>query len=104
MAGRLARSLRRLPPLARRPDKRGIEAAGLGLSKGGIAHLRLDLAPLGVELIEAFGHGAGLGGITTGQEARAQVRLADAAPGIDARPQQKAQMIGIWGGVHPRHV
>ncbi|KKL17199.1 hypothetical protein LCGC14_2487940 [marine sediment metagenome] len=86
------------------PDERPVQPAPLGLGEGRGTHLALDLAPLGVELIEARGDRRGLLRVVAAQQPRAQVRLADTPPGIDPRPHHEPQVMRAWRRIQPRHV
>ena len=92
-----------MPGFASHEEQRGLGRA-LDLSHRLGQHLRLDLAAFGIQGVETFGKRARLDGIVAGKEPRAQIRCADAAAGIDARPQDEASVIGPKRLRHARHV
>ena len=96
-----------VPALGRGDDHRGmvLDAECRPRFRLGLLQSRvLDDLPLGIEAVELGGDHRRLGGILLEQEARAEVGPADAAAGIDARPQEKAEMPGLGGTGKPRHV
>src|SRR3546814_2938005 len=60
-------------------------------------HGGLDLLALAVVAVELGRHDIRLAGIVAGQQPCAEIGLADAAAGIDPRPEQEAEMIGTGG-------
>ncbi len=73
---------------------------GFGLRQG----LELDRLPLAVEAIELGGDSGGFDRIVLEQEIDAEIGAADAAAGIDARAEQKAEMPGFRRTGKPRHI
>jgi len=57
-----------------------------------LAHNRLDCTPFLVEAVEFGGDGAGFLGVGRGQQADAEVGLADAAPSVDPRAEREAEV------------
>ena len=64
----------------------------------------VDLAPLGVQLVQPCGHRGGLGRVVGGQQPRAKIGLTDAPAGVDAWSKEEAQRIGGGGLIHPRDI
>jgi hypothetical protein len=56
-----------MPAFASGPDKGAIDAARFGLGKGLFAHARLDVAALGVELVQPGGKGGGFARVIGGK-------------------------------------
>ena len=76
---------------------------GVGLGAGLGQHLLLHRLALAVEAVEGFGDTLGLGRILRRQQPAAQRRVADAAAGVDARPEQEGEMKGVERLADPRH-
>ena len=66
----------------------------LGLRQRLLEHLLLDRLALLVELVEQHGDARRLRLVVARQQARAECGVADAAAGVDARPEDEAEMIG----------
>ena len=73
-------------------DDQRIVGLGFGLLAGLLADDRLDRAALLVEAVELGGDGARFLGVGGGQQAHAEVGLADAAAGIDPGPEREAEV------------
>ena len=65
---------------------------------------KLDLPALAVEPVELGGDARGFARIVLQQQPHAEIGAADAAAGIDARPEQEAEMPGLGRPGQPRHV
>ena len=76
--------------------------AGLGLRL--LQHRHLHRAPLAVEAVELGGDASGLDRIVGAKQQRAEIGAADAAAGVDARPEQEAQVKRLGRPRQPRHV
>ncbi len=67
-------------------------------------HVLLHRPPLVVQPVEFGGNASGFGRILFQQEIGAEIGAPDAAAGIDARPEQKAEMIRLRRAVEPRRI
>ena len=85
-------------PLSSRPS-----AASASASACASAACSIDAA-LAVEAVEFGGDPRGLRDIALQQQPHAEIGAADAAAGIDARPEHEAEMPGLRRAVEPRHV
>ena len=65
-------------------------------------HRRLDLAPLGVEAVEAGGQRRRLVRVVGGEEPRAEVGDPDPPAGVHPRPEHEAEAVGRGRSGHPR--
>src|SRR5690606_6602685 len=74
---------------------------GLGGSHGLLAGRALNALPLAVERVQLSGDGEGLVLIVGRQQTRAERGIADSASGIDAWPEQEAEMIRVGRPVDP---
>ena len=61
-------------------------------------------APLVIEAVELGGNAGGFRGVLLQQQPHAEIGAADAAAGIDARPEQKAEMPGLGRAGEARYV
>ena len=93
-----------MPAFPRRPDQRPVQPARLGLGQRRLADPQLDLAPLGVQLVQPGGDRDGFLRIIRGQQPCPKVCPPDPPARIHARPQQKAKRIAVRGLIHPRHI
>ena len=94
-----------MPALAAREHERALRRPlSFDLGDGGVEHGLLDRAPLGVEGVEPARQGGGLGRVVGRQQADAEIGRADAAAGIDARPEHEAGVIGAGRLLEPGHV
>ncbi len=73
---------------------------GFGLRFGRL----LDHAALAVEAVELGRDPRRLDAVAFEQQPHAEIGAADAAAGIDARPQHEAEMPGLRRAVEPRHI
>ncbi len=81
---------------------------GLGNGHRLVEHRRLDVAPGAVEFVQFLGQALGFRGIVGRQQLYAQIGAADAAAGIDARPDDESRMerahqggrIAVAGDLH----
>ena len=64
-------------------------------------HLRLDRAAFGIQRVQMLRDLLGHARVIGRKQSRAEIGLAHAAAGIDARPQNKSRRIGIDGPLHP---
>ncbi len=64
--------------------------------RGDFERGRLDCLALAVEPVQILGDLARHHGIAAGEQFRAERRIADTAAGIDARPDQEAEMLRGW--------
>ena len=64
----------------------------------------LDGAALVVEPVELGGDAGGFARVLLQQQPHAEIGAPDAAAGIDARPEQEAEMPGLRRAGQPRHV
>ena len=71
---------------------RGASAWESGLVGGGVGDHLLDRAAFLVEAVEFGGDGARFLGVGCGQQAHAEVGLADPAAGIDPRPKREPEV------------
>ena len=79
-------------------------SAALRLGLGLRQRVLLDRLALAIEPIELGGDFGGFDRIVFEQKPHAQIGAADAAAGIDARPEQKTEMPGFRRPGKPRHV
>ena len=96
-----------MPAFGGRDDHRALvleaergQRLGFGLRFGRL----LDDAALGVEPVELGRDPRRLGDVAFQQQPHAEIGAADAAAGIDARPQHEAEMPGFRRAVQPRHI
>ena len=73
---------------------------GFRLRKG----RKLDLLALAVEPVELGGDARGFARVFLQQQPHAEIGAADAAAGIDARPEQKAEMPRLRRSAEPRGI
>ena len=73
---------------------------GLGLRHGG----ELDRLALAVEAVELGGEARAFGRIVLHEQIDAERGATDAAAGIDARPEQEAEMPGLGRAAEPRDI
>ena len=85
-------------------DRRLAVGCRLDLLDGLLQHRRLDLLALAVERVQADGDRRRLVLVLGGQQARTQAGLADPAAGVDARPEDEAQVIDPRRLLQPGHV
>ena len=77
---------------------------GRGLGLRLLQHRHLHRPALAVEAVELGGDAAGLDRIVGAKQQRAEIGAADAAAGVDARPEQEAQVKRLGRTGQPRHV
>ena len=97
----------RMPVRRRRHHHRALlldAERGLRLGLGLRQHRDLHGAALAVEPVELGGDPPGLDRIVGAKQQRAEIGAADAAAGVDARPEQEAEMKRLRRAGQPRHV
>ena len=72
----------------------------LGLSDGLLQRLLLDDLPLAIQSVELTRDPGGLDRIEEGEKSRAEPGVADAAAGVDPRPEREAEVIGARRPIH----
>src|SRR5579864_769990 len=84
-----------MPPLARREHQRRVAVAAFDLIDRLRQDARLELAAFGIEYVKLACDRQDRGRIVARQQLGAEIGLADAAAGIDARPQDEAGVVGV---------
>src|SRR6185295_17320155 len=82
-------------PAGRGDERDGAVRLAGGERFGGLADGGFDAPALLVEPVQLGGDGLGLGRILGGEQAHAEVRLADPAAGIDPRAEREAEVAAL---------
>jgi hypothetical protein len=92
-----------MPALAIK-DHHGAVVLPAGEGEGFVEDRLLDPPALGIQPVQLDGDADSLLAVVGGQKADAEIRETDAPAGVDARPDQKARVVGAGRPVHPRNV
>ena len=89
-----------VPTIDAEPDEGAPQVEGpVGEREGFCEHALLDAFTLAVEALEFCGDGARLALVVAGKQPSAEPRHRRSAPGIDARAEQEAEMVGLGAAV-----